>query len=508
MESGNASEDEADSYEAIDEIFTLDVEEQVEDVAFKTTSPLRRNSSFKITVNSYNADETGFSLSNNATTTTPTLLKKSVGLKDFDFQYVIGKGAYGTTKIFKLLIPLLLLGKVFLVKKRNAQSYYAMKVLKKASLIVHQKDTEHTLNERNILEAVQHPFIVKLFYAFQTSFKLYLILGYAPGGELFTYLHECKMFSEDQVVFYASELVLALEHLHSLGIIYRDLKPENVLLGEDGHILLTDFGLSKVAVNGARTICGTAEFMAPEIINLDLYLENVKNNKAVPNEPPSYDAAIDFWGLGAMMFDMLTGSPPFTGGNNKKVMENILKKKLFIPNYLTPNSKDILNKLLKKHPKARLQDWKLLKNSNFFKKMNFKNLLAKQIHPPFLPTIQSLDDVSNFSKDFTSMSLNTPPESNTFCSCIATASEEDNVNLQLEKINNSEIDNKAINEKLNFISDKNDCSASNSISSPLNLHLKRCGKNCAVNHFNGFSFVNENFLVDSIVDHLHSDDDE
>ncbi len=163
-----------------------------------------------------------------------------VGLKDFELYSVIGRGAYG---------------KVFLVRKKDdVSSFYAMKVLRKASLMIHQKDVEHTMNERQILEAIQHPFIVKLFYAFQTSFKLYLILGYAPGGELFTYLAKERMFTEDMVVFYSSELILALDHLHSLGIIYRDLKPENVLLAADGHILLTDFGLSKVAVDGGKAL--------------------------------------------------------------------------------------------------------------------------------------------------------------------------------------------------------------------------------------------------------------
>lgn len=149
-----------------------------------------------------------------------------VGLKDFELKSVIGQGAYG---------------KVFLVQSKRSRStnkLFAMKVLRKATLVIHQKETEHTWNERKILQAISHPFIVKLFYAFQTSFKLYLILGYAPGGELFNYLYKEKMFKEESVVFYSAELLLALQHLHSLGIIYRDLKPENVLLGNDGHILL------------------------------------------------------------------------------------------------------------------------------------------------------------------------------------------------------------------------------------------------------------------------------
>lgn len=145
--------------------------------------------------------------------------KQRVDLSCFSILRVIGKGAYG---------------KVFLVERKSTSNLYAMKVLKKASLIVHGKEHEHNQNERSILESIRHPFIVSLCYAFQTSTKLYLILSYASGGELFTYLAQEKMFSDDQARFYIAELILAVEHLHGLGIIYRDLKPENVLLGCDG----------------------------------------------------------------------------------------------------------------------------------------------------------------------------------------------------------------------------------------------------------------------------------
>lgn len=190
-----------------------------------------------------------------------------------------------------------------------------MKVLKKASLVVHGRQAQQAKTERQILEEVRHPFIVKLCYAFQTPTELHMILDYAVGGELFRHLDTGKyfnlfqgiyfidtysfllvceegMFSESMAVFYAGELVLALEHLHSLGIVYRDLKPENCLLDVEGHVVLTDFGLSKVAVDGkTNTICGTAEYMAPEIL---MGLE--------------YDITVDWWSLGILLYDMMTGS--------------------------------------------------------------------------------------------------------------------------------------------------------------------------------------------------------
>ncbi|KAJ3196205.1 Ribosomal protein S6 kinase beta-2 [Irineochytrium annulatum] len=324
-----------------------------------------------------------------------------VGLNDFNLIRVIGKGAYG---------------KVFLVKKKVAlpQSVfsdavlkstgklYAMKVLRKASISIHTKLAEHTRNERNVLirlpERIQHQFIVKLYYAFQTPAKLYLILEYASGGELFTHLANERMFSEDVAAFYIGELLLALEHLHSIGIIYRDLKPENVLLDKDGHVMLTDFGLSKVAL-GTNTICGTIEFAAPEVLE----------------EKISYGCAVDYWSLGVMLYDMLIGSPPFTGHNRKKVMEAILKKKLSYPNYISPFAKDILTKLLKKNPAQRLGSGaggiNDIKKHNFFRKLDWESLADRSCVPPIIPQVGSPDDTSNFDAIFTAMPLDSPPSS-------------------------------------------------------------------------------------------------
>lgn len=205
-----------------------------------------------------------------------------VGPIDFDLLKVLGKGGYG---------------KVFQVKKRTGtdkHKLYAMKVLKKATIARNAKDTAHTKAERNILECVKNPFVVDLIYAFQTDGKLYLILEYLSGGELFMQLEREGIFMEDMASFYLAEILLALEHLHSEGIIYRDLKPENILLDANGHIKLTDFGLCKESIfEGAQThtFCGTIEYMAPEIL---LRL--------------GHDKSVDWWSFGALMFDMLTGS--------------------------------------------------------------------------------------------------------------------------------------------------------------------------------------------------------
>ncbi|KAG0173378.1 serine/threonine protein kinase psk1 [Apophysomyces sp. BC1034] len=285
---------------------------------------------------------------------------RKVGPDDFQSLCVLGRGAFG---------------KVFLVKHQSSGSLYAMKVLKKASLIVQGKSAEHVKTERQVLEEVRHPFIVKLFYAFQTPAELHMILEYAVGGELFRHLDHEGMFSESMATFYAAQLVLALEHLHSLGIVYRDLKPENCLLDAQGNVVLTDFGLSKVPVDGkTNTICGTAEYMAPEILmGLD------------------YDNTVDWWSLGILIYDMLTGSPPFSSGNRKKTIDSILSKKIPMPYYLTTDVKDLLSKLLRKNPNARLgakpKRVDAIRKHRFFRKIDWDALARRELEPPIVPIV-------------------------------------------------------------------------------------------------------------------------
>ncbi|KAI8997074.1 kinase-like domain-containing protein [Pilobolus umbonatus] len=301
--------------------------------------------------------------------------KSKVSVEDFQPLCVLGRGAFG---------------KVFLVKHEKTKELYAMKVLKKASLVVHGRQAQQAKTERQILEEVRHPFIVKLCYAFQTPVDLHMILDYAVGGELFRHLDHEGMFSEPMAVFYAAELVLALEHLHSLGIVYRDLKPENCLLDREGHVMLTDFGLSKVAVDGkTNTICGTAEYMAPEIL---MGLE--------------YDFTVDWWSLGILIFDMLTGSPPFRSNNRKKTIDSILSKKIMMPYYMTAETKDILSKLLRKNPNARLgakpKKADAIRKHKFFRGVNWTDLFNRQLPPPIVPVVTDPELAENFDPLFTS----------------------------------------------------------------------------------------------------------
>jgi serine/threonine protein kinase len=302
---------------------------------------------------------------------------------DFEPLRCLGKGTFGT---------------VLLVKQRTTGRLYAQKQFKKASLTVHKRLIEQTKTERSILESVnRHPFVVKLFYAFQDLEKLYLILEYAQGGELFTHLAQERMFTEEVASFYMAEMVLALEHLHrNLGVIYRDLKPENCLLDSDGHLLLTDFGLSKVAVDEndkCNSMLGTVEYMAPEVIM-----------------GQKYGMAVDWWSFGALGFDLLTGSPPFQGQNHAKIQEKICKQKLVMPYFLGPDAKDLLTRLLRKEPPKRLgsnmpKDLVTIKKHRFFRKIDWKKLSKREIDAPIQPLVTDPELAENFSNEFTDLAL-------------------------------------------------------------------------------------------------------
>uniref|UniRef100_A0A669ELR5 non-specific serine/threonine protein kinase n=2 Tax=Oreochromis TaxID=8139 RepID=A0A669ELR5_ORENI len=310
-----------------------------------------------------------------------------VGIENFELLKVLGTGAYG---------------KVFLVRKvsgHDAGKLYAMKVLKKATIVQKAKTAEHTRTERQVLEHIrQSPFLVTLHYAFQTETKLHLILDYVNGGELFTHLVQRVRFKEQEVALYSGEIVLALEHLHELGIVYRDLKLENILLDSNGHIVLTDFGLSKEFDQAERafSVCGTIEYMAPEIVE---------------GGESGHDKAVDWWSLGVLMYELLTGGSPFTvdGDENSHtdIAKRIAKKDPPFPKDMGPLAKDLIQRLLIKDPKKRLGSGpngaENVKKHPFYQKINWEDLAAKKVPAPFKPVIRDELDVSNFADEFTEM---------------------------------------------------------------------------------------------------------
>merc|ERR1740116_711123 len=221
----------------------------------------------------------------------------------------------------------------------NPDAVYAMKMLRKEN-VVKRNQVEHTKAERNVLEAVSHPFIVSLHYAFQTPKKLYFVLEYCAGGELFFHLSRAARFTETRAKFYIVELLLAIQYLHGLNIIYRDLKPENVLLSSFGHVKLTDFGLSKEGIednHSAKTMCGTPEYLAPEIL-----------------DKRGHGKAVDWYSVGALTYEMLTGLPPYYSKDRQQLFDRIRRGELNYPDCITDLGKSFLMAILNRNPDKRL----------------------------------------------------------------------------------------------------------------------------------------------------------
>lgn len=299
-------------------------------------------------------------------------LKTHLSIEDFDLLKVIGKGSFG---------------KVMQVMKKDTKQIYALKTLRKHHIISRMEVT-HTMAERTVLARINNPFVVPLKFSFQSPEKLYLVLSFINGGELFYHLQKSGKFSMDRSRFYIAELLSALESLHELNVIYRDLKPENILIDYQGHIALCDFGLCKLNMSNddkTNTFCGTPEYLAPELLL---------------NQ--GYTRSVDWWTLGTLLYEMLTGLPPFYDDNVPTMYKKILQNTLKFPSFLEgTDAQDLLIKLLQKDPANRLDEAQLIKNHPFFKNIDWKKLLDKGYQPPFKPTVNGFLDTSNFDQDFT-----------------------------------------------------------------------------------------------------------
>ena len=296
---------------------------------------------------------------------------KKVTTNDFDLLAVVGKGSFG---------------KVYQARKKDTGEIFAIKEMNK-EVIERENLLEHTFAEKSILQRISHPFVVSLHYAFQTKDRLYLVLDFLSGGELFFHLSQAQRFEEWRAKFYTAQIGLALGHLHELNIIYRDLKPENCVLDKDGNVCLTDFGLAKTNVTEAtaQTFCGTPEYLAPE------FLLGGGHGKAV-----------DWWSLGVLLYEMLFGIPPFYSDNVNEMWSLILKKPLeFSSSFTTtcsPEAKNLLSRLLDRTPETRMQNVDDFKAHPFFRDVNWEALYNKKIPPPFKPDPVA---IKNFDSEFT-----------------------------------------------------------------------------------------------------------
>lgn len=299
----------------------------------------------------------------------------SLNMDAFELLKVIGKGSFG---------------KVMQVRKKDTSRIYALKTIRKAH-IVSRSEVTHTLAERTVLAQVNNPFIVPLKFSFQSPDKLYLVLAFVNGGELFHHLQREGRFNEERSRFYAAELLCALEHLHGFNVVYRDLKPENILLDYTGHIALCDFGLCKLNMGDdetTNTFCGTPEYLAPELLL-----------------GHGYTKAVDWWTLGVLLYEMLTGLPPFYSEDVNEMYRKILQDPLRFGDEVSRDARSILILLLNRDPSRRLGTHGAadIKNHEFFSKhIDWNQLMAKKVQPPFKPAVASAVDTSNFDPEFTS----------------------------------------------------------------------------------------------------------
>ena len=238
--------------------------------------------------------------------------------------------------------------------------------------------------ERILLEKLNHPFIMKLEYAFQSKKSLYLITPFMPGGELNYHIYKENFFDENKAKFYAAEIILGVNYIHENNCIYRDLKPENVLIGQDGHIKLTDFGLSKLFSDFScktKSICGTPEYLAPEIL-----FEN------------GYGIEVDWWSLGVIIYEMLSGYLPFKIVRNEKITKKVYQAKIKMFSHFSNQAKDLIKRLLVINPKKRLKFEQII-NHEFFKDINWEKMELKKIEPPFIPDVNESNIFEYFNSE-------------------------------------------------------------------------------------------------------------
>lgn len=305
--------------------------------------------------------------------------EKEKRLQQFDLLNTVGTGTFG---------------RVMVARHQQTKEYFALKIMSIVD-VVRLKQVDHVKNEKCVLEQIKHPFIVKLYWTHHSEQYLYMLLEYVPGGELFSVLRQFNKFETKMAVFYAAEIVCALEYLHSLQIVYRDLKPENLLLDIEGHIKLTDFGFSKRVSNKTFTLCGTPEYLAPEII-----------------QSKGHNSAADWWAFGVLIYEMLSGTPPFYDESTHKVYEKILQGKIDWPRHFDFSAKDIIKKCLASDPTKRLGSGNLVSNGASF--IHTSSNGASFAHVPSSSSLASNGSSSSYSSASSNeLSSNNQAASNT-----------------------------------------------------------------------------------------------
>ncbi|XP_058056738.1 cAMP-dependent protein kinase catalytic subunit beta-like [Anopheles bellator] len=288
---------------------------------------------------------------------------------DYEFLRTLGAGAFGTVK---------------LVRRRASDSFFAMKILTKEK-IIRQKQLQHTINEKRILQSVRFPFVVRLETCFKDNSYIYLVMPFVNGGEMFTLLRGRGRFPHVQAAFYGAQVALALEYLHSCDLIYRDLKPENLLLDYRGYVRMTDFGFCKLVKDRTWTLCGTPEYLAPEIV-----------------QAKGYGKGVDWWSYGVLLYEMSAGYSPFYAqtGNTMAMFERICKGKYKFPNYIPSDLSHLIHHLLQNDLSRRYGNLRNgtedIKQHRWFKSINWYALLNRELVAPYVPELAGRGDASLF----------------------------------------------------------------------------------------------------------------
>lgn len=293
---------------------------------------------------------------------------KQIDLNDYELKQTVGTGSFGRVK---------------LIKRKSDNRYFALKILQKAD-IIKLKQVDHILSEVTILNLLDYPLLIKMHGLAQNERYLYIVMDYIPGGELFTYLRTVQNLKNDDAVFYAAQVTLMFEHLHSMDIVYRDLKPENLLIDTEGYLKLTDFGFAKKLVGRTYTLCGTPEYLAPEIL--------LQKGHGKP---------VDWWCLGILIYEMIVGIDPFSDDEPMAVYQNILRGKIKFPSNFIKDAKSLVKHLLVADLGKRYGNLKGgvndIKEHRWFNGIKWKAILDKQIPAAYVPKVKGEGDTSHFS---------------------------------------------------------------------------------------------------------------